>query len=199
MLGSTPFLQIKGTPASGKSELLRQMKMYLERLGWTVFSIKTWRRTKDVSLHSYLCEKLGTQHLLNLDSGTKKALLFDEGQMTYGDDELWNEFIKLEMEGFVNFKLVMACSYGLQSPESLALEPTPLKIPEDRTIQLFPIEGRPGLFFTEEEYAKVVRNHEIVTGLKVPPELKKCVWDLTCGHPGATDNMLDYILTSEVS
>jgi hypothetical protein len=129
------------------------------------------------------------------DYNVKTYLLFDEGQQTYNDLDLWNGFFK-NLEMFPNYRVVLFCSYGSPDMEAYAstFRDTPVNIPDDRGVQLWPLTNIPGLLLSKEEfcdlYVRRISELHIHNSFKVDEPVLNLLYNWTEGHVGAVSFFL---------
>ena len=123
-------------------------------------------------------------------------LLFDEGQDSYEDDILWNNFFKGVVDGgFSCYRVILFCSYG--SPSSCPVPHhigSPLVLREAARISLWPqqgSEGSIGILLNRSEFEEVVSLFE--RPLNLHPDLLDLIFEWTVGHVGAVVEMLRVI------
>ncbi|KAJ6485658.1 hypothetical protein C8R45DRAFT_997364 [Mycena sanguinolenta] len=133
------FIQLCGGPASGKSLLLIQMSRYLMQLGADVILMTEIWPTDPQAQSSRRQELIDYQREARVRD-IETFLLIDEGQATYSDDQLWNDFFKqwgADVEN-TRLKILIACAYGNVGTHAVSLRYTPMWIEK---ISLRPTEG----------------------------------------------------------
>ncbi|KAF8718541.1 hypothetical protein AX14_011789 [Amanita brunnescens Koide BX004] len=179
------FIQVRGTPASGKTVLARLLGTHISQQdpGVHVIWIQGWtqRVAESRDYQSYLQDR---GWVINRET----VFIFDEAQATYRDDALWHHFFK-SMETF-NARLIVFCSYG--SP-SLPIDvgdtmeiPTPISVPDHQRVTLRHVghdDDLPpvGLFFTQSEFNDLVKNQKSY----YDESFFDAVFRITNGHVGA--------------
>lgn len=184
-MNTTKFLHLRGTPASGKTVLLKLIRAYLScrklkpvYVNWpSDFAASGWngRGWKD-----FLLQETGFQDLDSLHS-SDCVLLIDEGQLSYTQDGFWNETIKWvtgRRGPTIGLKIILAASFGSTGTPSDSFI-TPVHIGEDSVIELFPLDSsHPGIFLDPEEYLRLVENRERTCRIFLTDELRM----FTMGH-----------------
>ncbi|KAJ7109936.1 hypothetical protein C8R44DRAFT_800978 [Mycena epipterygia] len=136
-LNKVNFIQIRGSPASGKTIFLHLIQQRLEKEGKTVVRIdEIWpldpsKRTK---LHAELCGYRNSA----LSTRNETVILIDEGQASYLDLTLWNTFFKAWAADVPGpFRIIIACSYGSVTPHVMTSGPyTPISLQNSQRIGL---------------------------------------------------------------
>ncbi len=128
-------------------------------------------------------------------------LLFDEGQETYEDQSLWNDFFKRVSDGgYGLYHVILFCNYG--SPSSRPVRHrigTPLALRREARISLWPregLEGSIGLLLNRSEFDEVVSRFG--RPLNLHPDILDVIFDWTVGHVGAVIEML-HVISYQVS
>ncbi|KAK2459548.1 hypothetical protein APHAL10511_008427 [Amanita phalloides] len=185
------FVQVRGTPGSGKTTLK------------TLFHDYILQKERNASVKAYNSwERLSG----NLEAALRRVdpayphprvptyLLFDEAQDTYDDVDLWNNFFKsVHDKAFDKYYVILFCSYG--SPSSRIVDydrgGTPLILHGSARVSLWPAENPIGLFLSRTEFQEVVdRYHRRV---KLDSDLLEYLFHLTGGHVGAIVGLLEII------
>ena len=122
-------------------------------------------------------------------------LLFDEGQDSYKDHILWNNFFKGVSDGaYDRYRIIIFCSYGSPSSRPVPRHITPLALSNTARISLWPRAGLGapvGILLTRSEFDEVVTRFE--RQLNLQPDLQDLIFDWTVGHAGAATSMLRVI------
>jgi len=117
-------------------------------------------------------------------------LLFDEGQDTYGDVDLWNTFLKSVGDGsFSLYRVILFCSYGSPSsrPVSYQIGVPPI-LRDTARIYMWSTETSIRMLLNRKEFDEVVsRFHR---PLNLHPDLADLIFDWTVGHAGAVADLL---------
>lgn len=144
------LIQVRGTPASGKTTLMELVANKLfQRHNRTIpiYNLSGWNRVeveKAGNWGRYLGQQTGVSGSNWL--GYSAYLLIDEAQRSYWDDALWADFFKKIQEYKGNPLVILFTSFG--SPgigyEGHYLEedkPTPLKFSPEQQISIRPDES----------------------------------------------------------
>jgi hypothetical protein len=128
-------------------------------------------------------------------------LLFDEGQESYQDQSLWNDFFKRVCDRDYNhYRVVLFCSYGSPSSHPVCHDiGTPLSLHHAARISLWPregLEGSIGMLLTRSEFDEVVSRFKYP--LNLHPDVLEMIFGWTVGHVGAVIEML-HIISSQAS
>lgn len=190
------FLLVSGTPGSGKSILAELLTAHIhEKEPKTqVIFLTTWPEDPKRQLDHYReeVEKKGW-HIHNPNC----VLVIDEAQRSYSDRQLWvGQFKKIASETVpMKGRVVLFASYGSASTRLLDFPTTPLLVPKNRRVGLWPVnhnDGLPpvGLLISRDEYPfiadKSVRKHHFDT------TFLEWVFNITAGHAGAVVNILKF-------
>jgi hypothetical protein len=194
------FLQVRGTPASGKSTLAMLLSRHIQvqephvRVIW----IGGWK-LDDVAncggWYSYLKTRKGWKP----DEDT--VFIFDEAQVSYKDGELWNELFK-GIHAYRDRRAIAFASYG--SPASLIdIEGTPIVVAPAARVSLLPTTHQDnlpaaGLLFTRAEFDALVSKQYSYPQYHFHPSFLDMVFEITEGHVGAMYSFLQIILGSDV-
>jgi len=131
-------------------------------------------------------------------------ILFDNGQTTYSDECLWEEFFKeTTSPSNTKYRVIIFCSYGSAGIRPLEYNiGTPLDLDPRARVSLVPNSqqndefGPIGLLYTREEFNEVLGltcEHELGT------DLQDLIFSWTGGHPGVVADVLRTISTSVCS
>ena len=137
------ILQVRGTPASGKTILSRLLAQHIHQLEQDpaahIIRLNSWGTTKVWNMggwEAFLRAK-GWQQ------GRKPFFIIDEAQMSYGDIDLWVGFFK-ELPSFKDQFAIAFASYG--SPNSrISVGGTPIIVSDRRRVALVRIDHDDGL------------------------------------------------------
>ncbi len=133
----------------------------------------------------------------------KTYILFDNGQDTYWDTELWENFFKDHQQRRNGYRIILFCSYGSASKRIVDYNSdhgTPgvvrprARVSLRRTTVASDCEPV-GLLLNREEFDDVVDRSAVVL---LGPDLQDFIFDSTDGHVGAVMSMLE-ALSSLVS
>ncbi|RPB18160.1 hypothetical protein L211DRAFT_815718 [Terfezia boudieri ATCC MYA-4762] len=201
-------LLVRGTPAIGKTTLLKLLYYYIDTLddGPSVFRINGWAQGRVAESKGWANHiSRETEGLDVRDASVAYVILLDEAQSTYWDDQLWSEFVKELSQGSWNAKhhyLVMFSSYGSVSlPDAI----TPPHITAHQLVSLRPNNDHPyplGLLLSEEEFtdalARKCRHHK-PKPIQFTEDVSSVLYAVTQGHAGALHSLIDsftsYIVT----
>jgi energy-coupling factor transporter ATP-binding protein EcfA2 len=202
-------VHMRGTPASGKSEMLRLLELFIRRQKKKVVRLVHWPSKAEMEAHggwkAFLMKKCGIldEDLLFV---SPVFVLIDEAQTTYWDFLLWNEGLKTVAGRLSGMSFLIASSYGSPSssqplpavPSQSDFQFTPIHFGKDHMVGLRPDDedGSVGLFFSNAEFEELLKRHSDLVLLKTA---KDFLYRLTGGHPGALVDMLMYIKHSPVS
>lgn len=213
MMKNFPMVQIRGTPASGKTTLLRLLSVFIKfyHPGTIVRIFTQWPKAgqKDgppIELQDWeewLVRQLDVAENRLYNPKLPIVILIDEGQDCYHDRVLWNYFIKTRIQTLRNIRVVVACCYGSISEgaemDIVKLTTSPDFIHPNQIVQLYASGERPGVFFTEPEFEEVVEAFRDNKVLQLMPKFQRSLFYLTGGHCSATFDLLQHIFTSSVS
>jgi hypothetical protein len=193
------FLQVRGTPASGKPTLAKLLGRHIRVQEPNVHVIWVGSRVDDVAecggWYSYLEKRKGWI------PGEDTVFIFDEAQLTYKDGALWNELFKC-MHDYPDRRVIAFASYG--SPSSLIdIQGTPIFVSSMARISLLPTaheDNLPaaGLLFTPAEFNELVSKQYSDSEYHFHPSFLDMVFEITDGHVGAMYSFLHSILGSDV-
>jgi hypothetical protein len=125
---------------------------------------------------------------------SKTFILFDNGQDTYWDEQLWENFFKDHQQRPNGYRIILFSSYGspTKRPVKYAHGTPPLVPPRARISlqrQNHPSIGEPvGLLLTREEFDDVVEHADKVI---LDPHLQDFIFESTDGHVGAVICILE--------
>jgi energy-coupling factor transporter ATP-binding protein EcfA2 len=194
------FLQVRGTPASGKSTLAKLLgrHIHVQEPDVRVIWIGGWKLddvAKCGGWYSYLKKRKGWI------PGEDTVFIFDEAQVTYKDGELWNELFK-GIHDYPDRRAIAFASYG--SPSSfIDIEGTPIFVAPTARVSLLPTahnDNLPaaGLLFTRAEFDELVSKQYPYSEYHFHPSFLDMVFGITEGHVGAMYSFLHIILGSDV-
>jgi hypothetical protein len=193
-------LQVRGTPASGKSTLAKLLGKHISdrEPHVHVIWVSGWK-LNDVE------EFGGWYHYLKKrkfwKEGEDTVFIFDEAQASYADGALWNDLFKC-MRQYRDRRVIAFASYG--SPSSIiTIEGTPIFVADEARITLLPInhgDNLPavGLFFTRTEFDELVSTQYSSPEYHFHLSFLDAVFDITEGHAGAICDVLKIILGYDV-
>jgi hypothetical protein len=185
------YVQVRGTPRSGKTMLALLLGRYIKRLrpNVPVIWVDGWRGRETRSWSSYLRSK-------GWRARDETVLIFDEAQETYWDTELWNVFFK-SIHDYCATAIVFA-SYG--SPTSTGVKNTNMYITQ--RVTLSPIDDDDGLppiviLLTRLEFEDLIAGCYPSEQHSFHATFLDGIFNLTAGHAGAVSDLLDVILASD--
>ncbi|KAA8902470.1 hypothetical protein FN846DRAFT_908554 [Sphaerosporella brunnea] len=192
------IVQIRGTPASGKTTLRRLLESHIATTDpeYQVFVTQGWNKDTLTehfgNAHGYLETITGLSVQELLASEKKVVLLFDEAQDSYWDLQLWVEFLKT-VDQSVGPYIALFCSFGSAGPEPAgSMTPTttqtPLSFGEGQVVGLAPSgfgqAAELGLLLDFEEAMDVIKRR--LTSYPAPvnfdPALCHFLISFTHGH-----------------
>ena len=194
------FLQVCGTPASGKSMLTKLLSRHIrdQEPDVCVIWIGGWK-LDDVAecggWYSFLKMRKGWI------PGENMVFIFDEAQESYEDGELWNELFK-GIHNYPDRRAIAFANYG--SPSLfIDIEGTSILVPPTARISLLPTthgDHLPavGLLFTRSEFDELVSRQYPYSEYYFHPSFLDTVFGITEGHVGAMYSFLNIILGSDV-
>jgi hypothetical protein len=205
---SHKVVQVRGTPASGKSVLLELVNAFIAQKHSTLSTVKIYfwpqEMTPDGSV-SYI-EKIMGGELANLQCGhADKVLLLDEAQSSYYDLIFWNSLLKQASCG-TGIHVLLFSSYGapMDCPVVTGFV-TPMILGRSQIIGLTwesdGLTGAAGLLLQDGEAEDLCQRH---TAASTPPfslssSAVKWIQGVTQGHVGAYTAILNVISSNEVS
>jgi hypothetical protein len=187
--------QIRGTPACGKTILCNLLHRHLKKQNVRAYTIQGWKTGGHYK--QKLQEICGDFHPTH-----PTCLLFDEGQDTYRDHDLWNHFFK-QIRSMGNMHVVLFCCYGSSSSQIVApthgsniIEPpdsgTPDVFAEQQRLSLLPTTDTPlGLFMSDCEFEEFLRRYP--HPLNIADDVKREILKWSAGHVGGIEYLLDSI------
>jgi len=198
-------IHICGTPASDKSILLELIKEHfyqkypeivVKRIEWRDIVLK-----KDSNIA--IPEMMG-ETPQSLFKTTKKCLLIDEAQLSYGDDYLWSSLIKNLSSRGNGLLIVLATSYGDATGRPAITVTTPPVLREQQRFSL----KRTAVFSGEAAglYLDLAETKDVIAMItrrerSVPFSEDLILWlhNATLGHVGALSTMVEMVFNSTVS
>ena len=200
------FLQVRGTPGSGKTTLLKLLRNFIleEEEGAKVHVISYWFDVDHTPKSQYK-DRLTSRVPGLLDQSyemtSKTFILFDNGQDTYWDAQLWEHFFKDHQQRQNGYRIILFSTYGSPTKRPVKYaHGTPPLVPPRVRISLqrqnhFSIGEPVGLLLTREEFGKVVEHADKVI---LDPHLHDFIFESTNGHVGAVICILE-VLSFQVS
>jgi hypothetical protein len=192
-------MQVRGTPASGKTTLLTLLHSHIisQDSEAVVDVIKSWPKiTHQDTIQSRLHHRIGTK---------STYLLFDNGQDAYWDSELWDVFFKDVVQKGNGPLVVLFCSYGSPTARPLLYnQGAPLKLNGCAHISLqtsdcIDNERQPhppcSLLFSKTEFEEVLQTYENhdASRLLMDDSLQDMLFDWTNGHAGGVVDLLSLL------
>ncbi|KAF2396482.1 hypothetical protein EJ06DRAFT_534210 [Trichodelitschia bisporula] len=199
-LDHTGVVQLRGTPASGKTSVMDLLYHYLRLQGNQVHLLSRYPNGATRLWFHQLKELLLDAHADVLR--TPAYILFDEGQTSYTDAPFWNEAIKVVLEKFKtrpqSIKFVLACCYGssadLGNHESAL---TPLTLPENCIVGLRPSTFiHVGMFFSLEEFMSWGLKKTTAKSASISNEALDMLFKFSEGHIGLATALIENFLES---
>jgi hypothetical protein len=202
IIDSEWLVHIRGTPASGKSILAHLLLLYYRSIGTRCILLGAW---PDSNLDNYQSIILEKAHLEGYTDITREKLrdanlviIFDEGQMTYGDRELWLGFVKGQNGRLWGPRICLLTSYGnpTSGPESTEIGCTMsyIGIQQRVSITISKEDGAPdvSLFYTREEFDDAVKRQcgRGVEPVPLATDAIEYIWSLSRGHPGVVNGLV---------
>ena len=132
---------------------------------------------------------------------SKTFILFDNGQDTYWDAQLWEHFFKDHQQRQNGYRIILFSTYGSPTKRPVKYaHGTPPLVPPRVRISLqrqnhFSIGEPVGLLLTREEFGEVVEHADKVI---LDPHLHDFIFESTNGHVGAVICILE-VLSFQVS
>jgi hypothetical protein len=193
-------LQVRGTPASGKTRLAQLLAQYiiLQEPASHVIWVGTWplEEVKELGGYdSYLRNKKGWVE------GKATVFIFDEAQVSYEDSDLWISFFR-SMHDYKDRRAIVFASYG--SPGSrIIMRGTPIQLNDSQRVTLRPIPHQDGLqpaglFFTRMEFDDLISKRYPDALYSFDSSFFDAVFDLTGGHIGAICDFVEIIAAHDV-
>ncbi|KAJ5893262.1 hypothetical protein N7495_004953 [Penicillium taxi] len=210
ILDAQTFIHVRGTPASGKTTLARLLEAFYRKKNVPVIAFYSWSLTAGQSYKQVLMQEARERGYTQFDrqflQDGSYVLIIDEGQLTYQDEAFWIEMIKMQSRRHWGPRICMFTCYGspTEGSESINIAGSPLAHlgPEQRvSITVSHIEYSPSiaLFYDATEFFDVVvrfcvQSHRIPE-LRLDSTAQRYIFELTHGHPGAVDAMLQMLWT----
>ncbi|TDL25680.1 hypothetical protein BD410DRAFT_604146 [Rickenella mellea] len=194
-LNDLKFLQVRGTPVSGKSTLASLLFYYIYNIeGESPYWISSWPDP-----HSPGTPPGSRKPRLSEDAEgwaweDNSVVIFDEAQSTYWDTSLWDDVFKTLCSNPTTRRnrVIIFSSYG--SPTGAMAGGTPWDVPSKNRVSF--CEDRPpdgykpvGLFFTKDEFQNYVLRRNMLQQHKFSNQLPERIFILTAGHVGAMEEL----------
>jgi hypothetical protein len=138
----------------------------------------------------------------SLDNDTPPYLLFDNAETTYWDQELWETFLKNQVQKNNRYRAILFCCFGSPSRQPNFYAPgTPPVLDVCSRISLRPRSsqhaghGPIGLLFNESEFNDAIDRYRGSDRQPVPidSELRATLFCWTAGHAGAIGDILEIL------
>lgn len=156
------MIQVRATPASGKSTLSRLLQSYAQRQNPEIPVLWcSWPESLPPDLgrgyEKLLQYAFDVPKTLHLDWILLKALLIiDEAQNSYSCKSLWNDFIT-SITPRDTPMVILLSSWGSATSRSEAQSTTPIILTDEQRISIRPTrDSDPSVFFTYSGYLDVV-------------------------------------------
>lgn len=191
-------LQVRGTPASGKSTLAELLAEHIKakepKPNLVVVPAWSHEGNRNLSGERYLTENY------RYDPAGRNIVIIDEAQLTYWDTALWNSVLKPITPESPN-RFILFASYGSPNRRP-SVEGTPMLIQSPQHISLRPIEhgdGIPsaGLLLSTDEFNDMIQQRYPVE--RFTQDFLNYVHEATAGQTGAVKDFLDVVLAHDVS
>jgi hypothetical protein len=198
-------VNVRGTPASGKTVLARLLFNHYQDRQVPVIYIPSWPQKQTDSYTSILVREAKdagydfVTYATLVDANI--VIILDEAQMSYGDNGLWLGLIKSQSGSREGPRIALFTSYGnpTTGPEvNLIGSPLAFLGPQQR-VSITPsnIQYSPkiALFYNSGEFNDVVSRHcqDDRSLLKLDDGASDYLFNLTNGHPGAVDGVLNML------
>jgi hypothetical protein len=193
-------LQVRGTPASGKSMLAELLAQHIRQKEPAVHVIMI-----DAWLPDMVMAIGGWEYFLETTKRWVKSeetvFIFDEAQLSYEDTGLWNSFFK-SMHIYDNRYAIIFASYG--SPTSrINIKGTPIIIPDPQRVTLRPVDHGDdlpavGLFFNRREFDDLVSKQYPSSQYHFHSSFFNALFDITNGHVGAIHDFTMVVIAHDV-
>ncbi|KAJ7712424.1 hypothetical protein B0H16DRAFT_566429 [Mycena metata] len=155
------FVQIRGSPGSGKTILLHLVQKQLEANGMPVYRFDTPWPVNDEESQKKLHRELVQVRNSATSQQTALVIIIDEAQASYADLVLWNTYFK-NWAGHPHpyCSILIACAWGSTTPHSLTIGPyPPLHFKDAQRINLRRTDHDPfGLLFEKAEIQEVFQS-----------------------------------------
>ncbi|KAF8349663.1 hypothetical protein F5887DRAFT_393623 [Amanita rubescens] len=195
------FIQVRGTPASGKTVLAQLLADYIDHIPQQddekihIVWVHGWpAKAERGDYRSYL-------RWLGWDEKRKKTVfIFDEAQQTYNDSELWSQFFR-PMRDYEERRAIIFCGYG--SPTlRVSLGGTPLLIADAQRVTLRHIDHQDGLapvglLFTRSEFDDLITTRYPSPTFCFDPSFFDALYGITNGHVGAIKDFISIIIADD--
>lgn len=204
ILDQERVVNIRGTPASGKTVLARLLFNHYYDRQVPVIYISAWPQKQTDSYKSILVREARDAGYEFVTYATLAdaniVIILDEAQMSYGDEGLWLGLIKSQSGRHEGPRIALFTSYGSPTtgPEVI-LPGSPLASlgPQQRvsiTPSIIRYSPKIALFYNRKEFDDVVSRYcQDPSLLKLDDGASDYLFNLTNGHPGAVDGVLNML------
>ncbi|CAG8731944.1 14157_t:CDS:2, partial [Acaulospora colombiana] len=186
------LVQVRGTPASGKSTLLALLRAHIVQVDKkaNVFVYKNWPQN-ELESDEYRVETRLPEYPGFDDN--KQFLLFDEGQQSYWDTRLWKFFKDEVQRREAPIYAIIFCSYGNENLSDRRIL-TPVGFDAKVTLERVQIGDSKsyGLLLHEKEFDEVLERQK--PKLYVASDLRDFIYKFTRGHVGHTLAVVDFLV-----
>ncbi|TDL27128.1 hypothetical protein BD410DRAFT_486230 [Rickenella mellea] len=199
-LNELKFLQVRGTPASGKSTLASLLFNHIHKVeGKVPHWISNWPAP---GTPAGTPKPEFNQYAKGWTWGDNSVVIIDEAQQTYWDGSLWDDYFKPLCNDPINRenRIIIFSSYG--SPNRAMAGGTLWDVPSANRIsfhETIPPPGHEpvGLFFTKDEFKDYVSRRTILHQHKFDSQLLDEIFNLTAGHVGAFEEMFRTLVAQD--
>ncbi|KAJ7684393.1 hypothetical protein DFH06DRAFT_1312829 [Mycena polygramma] len=200
---------VRGPPGSGKSQLARQLQQYIHERdeparvtiigSWVDDGVGVGDIVGRLEKKLHLSKIAGAEVKLAFKGPGKHWVLLDEAQSSYSDGAVHNTLLKNYTDHFI---FVLFASHGVRKPRDRDKDVagTPNVFTPDKRMGLCPTmngsEGSaiPGLYFTKEEYQRLLEKQCDLTPT-LAPDLQDYIFEVTNGHAGAMKSIMAAVAT----
>ena len=206
MAQKVQIIQVRGTPASGKTVLSRLVANELFRRNEQVFYIDGWKRD-DVERAGGWSEYLESRTGVNgTDWNQHRAwLLLDEAQQSYWDEDLFSGFFKsIESHDKHSAYVILFASYGsaghaLEESQGKGHFRTPMHFPPEQVIGFEINPHGHSLLLSQDEANDVVRRFMEINDVEFQDDLVAEMLSMSGGHSGCLVCLMRAVITCNVS
>ncbi|KAJ7743082.1 hypothetical protein B0H16DRAFT_1012280 [Mycena metata] len=192
---------VRGTPGSGKTTLCSLLYNHIISQGVlaTIFSIWT---QKDIPFHTNLRQRLSVARTKGCETNDLSFdkphwLLFDEGQTTFWDSNLWGSLLKdIPQNVYVVVFALFGSKWELAGAPDVVGHPN--SIANDQRLDLRPTNNGyppntfiPGLYFLRNEFAHYISQRPDLPLLE--PNFADWIFAASVGHIGVIHSVLEEI------
>ena len=200
------IIQVRGTPASGKTVLSRLVANELVRRNEQVFYIDGWKRD-DVERAGGWSEYLESRTGVNgTDWNQHRAwLLLDEAQQSYWDEDLFSGFFKsIESHDKHSAYVILFASYGsaghaLEESQGKGHFRTPMHFPPEQVIGFEINPHGHSLLLSQDEANDVVRRFMVMNDVEFQDDLVAEMLGMSGWDSGCLVCLMRAVITCNVS